>query len=168
MGIDFLPIKGLVQDCGNSSANASELPQSCAKPSMWYSFISVFRMTITALTYLSRLPWIFPWSPLTVCEAPGNIQGNSVALLSLSAPRTTPTCCTQPSMVDPTRCWSLRMNSGITASCWDHSEKHSDCGSASARWCQSVCFGTTQAYPRSSSRWEQILLSYRWVSARKM
>ena len=27
-------IDGLVQDCGNSIANALELPQSCAKPSM--------------------------------------------------------------------------------------------------------------------------------------
>ena len=29
-------INGLVQDCGNSIANAMELPQSCTKPSMLY------------------------------------------------------------------------------------------------------------------------------------
>ena len=28
-------INGLVQDCGNSSANALELPQSCTKPLQW-------------------------------------------------------------------------------------------------------------------------------------
>ena len=28
-------IDGLVQDCGNSIANALELPQSCSKPSIW-------------------------------------------------------------------------------------------------------------------------------------
>ena len=30
---------GLAQDCGNSIANAIELPQSCAKPMIYASFI---------------------------------------------------------------------------------------------------------------------------------
>ena len=29
-------VDGLAQDCGNSIANALELPQSCAKPSISY------------------------------------------------------------------------------------------------------------------------------------
>ena len=39
------PISGLVQDCGNSSALALELPQSCTKPSL--SQIQKLQKTIT-------------------------------------------------------------------------------------------------------------------------
>ena len=31
----LVPINGFVQDCGNSSADALELPQVCTKPLIW-------------------------------------------------------------------------------------------------------------------------------------
>ena len=38
-GVHTSHVDGLVQDCSNSIANALELLQSCAKPSMWWSVI---------------------------------------------------------------------------------------------------------------------------------
>ena len=32
-------------------------------------------------SYLSRLPWIFPWTPLEFNGAPGNIQDNLTIVL---------------------------------------------------------------------------------------
>ena len=35
-----------------------------------------------SITYLSKLPWIFPGAPLEINGAPGNIQGNLTGMLS--------------------------------------------------------------------------------------
>ena len=61
--ITYTPhIEGLMQDCSNSSGQAMELLQSCAKPSMWlYPEAPLYLNFLLFCLFLEFFEWIIKW-----------------------------------------------------------------------------------------------------------
>ena len=58
MGCNYSYMDSLVQDCSNSSADALELLQSCAKPSIWPNFnfeVRAWMMDYISLFYVNLI-----------------------------------------------------------------------------------------------------------------
>ena len=87
-------IGGLVQDCGNSSANALELPQSCTKPStQWHDNSTIttpassFRLYAPGTVSMWRIPTLVRanpdkstlanWISFPPAQLEGEAQGNA-------------------------------------------------------------------------------------------